>query len=868
MAAVFALRIPFAVRRLRVLREIYDERGGVATLWAGRTFEVGLRLEGTGLLRLPYVALADRPAFAVAYLDGPLKADGAVGGPDALEIRYRVRCRGPGVARFEGVAVQVADYQGFFYHAAFVPGVVNYRVLPVLVDNGNATPTLKRDNQLPPPGVHRLRRPGSASELLDLRDYLPGDPPKTIAWKVSARRDRLVTKVFESEAPVRCTLFVDASNSVRVPTVHGSALGRIVDIAAAALQANSDARDLTGLCLFDEHDSKISRPDRSPAHVTRLLQTLADAAALAPAAARADPDLLIPLTYAFARQVYPDLMRPAVNDLPFWQEWFDSSPGYTRRKFSLINYLFRCKSAFAYAAIWLLPPTLLIADGIAAWITLTWYRATWSRLFSVLFYLDLGAALAIFAFVILYLIVTDRHRRLARYRKNVAAVLSVRYGLAPGGLSALLEDDEAFSLLAQRFLGEHQAPYTLPLYDRSGRYLFASPSKVGVLASALLRAVGRGRDNELFVLLADLLELDDSLDPLLKAVRVATSRHHQVMLIVPWPDGMRPPTEEPEEKEDWSGRLPALLGRAATRRFHRAYYRVRRTLARHGVQVVCAVGDEPVAADSATHEPAAHCGETTMTPNSTPEGSAQQPALTGYTILCLTSLMAIVLVFMENEADLTGVLLLAALGAIGVMTRWAAAPPLVLIGLAIVELYQRALERSFYRPAPGFTDVVLCAAVLAYCAGQYRLSSLKSTIFPVDARRRPAPKTGRLAPADSRQPRSAHLPQPWEAPVLAITAAAWAVGVLLFWLVLSVTPAPLNLPWRLWRVLLLIFAVGLAAAGLSAIVVYLSWIKATPTEHLLFLQDQAWRETRREKNKINRWLTWARLSRVRRKEKT
>jgi len=592
---LFGLRLSLAVRRLRVAREIYDERGGVATLWAGRIFEVGLRLEGTGRLYLPYVALTDRPAFALTYLDGTLSADGPVGGADGLEIRYRIRCRGPGVARFEGVGVQIADFQGFFYHAAFIPGVAVYRVLPVLIENGNPTPTLKRDNQLPPPGVHRLRRPGSASELLDLRDYLPGDPPKTIAWKVSARRDRLITKVYESEAPVRCTLFVDASNSVRVPSVHGNALGRLVEIAAAALQANSDVRDLTGLCLFDEYDSQMVRPDRSPAHVTRLLQTLADAAALAPAVAGVDPDQLIPLAYAFARQVYPQLMRPAVNDMPFWQEWFDSTPGYTRRKFSLINYLFRCKRTFAYAAIWLLPSALLIGDGLMTWIVLAWFKPTLGQLAFDLFVFDLGATAAIFAALILFLIVTDRHRRLARYRKHVAALLSVRYGLAAGGLSVLLEDDDAFALLTQRFLGEHQVPYTLPLYDRDGRYLFAAPAKIGVLAKALLRAVGRGRDNELFVLLADLLELDDALDPLLKAVRVAVGRHHQVMLIVPWPSGMRPPSEESREEEEWTGKLPVILGRAATRRFHHAYYRVRRTFARLGVQVVCAVGEEPVA---------------------------------------------------------------------------------------------------------------------------------------------------------------------------------------------------------------------------------------------------------------------------------
>jgi hypothetical protein len=360
------------------------------------------------------------------------------------------------------------------------------------------------------------------------------------------------------------------------------------------------------LCLFDEYDSKMFRPDRSPAHVTRLLQTLADVAALTPAAAGVDPDQLIPLAYAFARQVYPQLMRPAVNDVPFWQEWFDSTPGYTRRKFSLINYLFRCKRTFAYAAIWLLPPALLIGDGLMTWIALAWFKPTLGQLAFDLFIFDMGAALAIFVAVILFLIVTDRHRRLARYRKLVSALLSVRYDLAPGGLSACLEDDAAFSLLTQRFLGEHHVPYTLPLYDRNGRYLFAAPAKIGVMASALLRAVGRGRDNELFVLLADLLELDDALAPLLKAVRVAVGRHHQVMLVVPWPSGMRPPPHpDPPppagggqgggEEVEWTGRLPLVLGRAATRRFHHAYYRVRRTFARLGVQVVCAVGEEPVA---------------------------------------------------------------------------------------------------------------------------------------------------------------------------------------------------------------------------------------------------------------------------------
>ena len=43
--------------------------------------------------------------------------------------------------------------QGFFYHSAFVPGVVVVRVLPPLTDSEGHSAATKRLNLLPPPGV-------------------------------------------------------------------------------------------------------------------------------------------------------------------------------------------------------------------------------------------------------------------------------------------------------------------------------------------------------------------------------------------------------------------------------------------------------------------------------------------------------------------------------------------------------------------------------------------------------------------------------------------------------------------------------------------------------------------------------------------
>jgi hypothetical protein len=265
-----------------------------------------------------------------------------------------------------------------------------------------------------------------------------------------------------------------------------------------------------------------------------------------------------------------------------------------------------------------------------------------------------------------------------------------------------------------------------------------------------------------------------------------------------------------------------------------------------------------------------------------------QPSVRGYTILALTALMALILALIENDRDLLGVLLLAAVGAAGVVMRWRAGPPLVLLGLAVLEWFH-VINRPAFLGAEWeeslFMDVVLAAAVLAYAAAHYRLMAMVHTAFPRDPRRPPPAPRGRdgrrlPAPPDARTQRSAHLPGPWEMPLLAIAAAVWAVAVAGFWLIVSAAPPPAFLPieprspeaaraaaswWHIW---LLIFLVGLTTAVLAGAAAYLRWVCAPPEHHLLYLQDQAWRETRREQNRINRFLTWARLRAQRRKEKS
>ena len=630
---LFNLRAKLVIRGLKLRRIISDERGPVTSLWAGRPFEVQLTLRLEEGPLLPYIAFEEPVPFALEVTDGEAKAEGAIGPGQPMKTSYSIRAARPGAARFEGVRVQFADHQGLFYHVAFVRLEAEYRILPPLADAEGKTPTSKRYNLLPPPGIHRLPRPGSGSELLDLRDYMPGDPPKTIAWKVSARRDKLITKEYESEVPVRCTLFMDVSQSVRLGPPGRNALTRLVEIAAGVAQANLASRDMTGLCLFDEEETRIIKPARTRRHLVLLFNELADAAARRAAAGSAPIDPYLPLAHAYAQEIYPELLNDGINRMPRWLTFWVRYPSHWSEPGGLVKRLCRwgvylvgglfywivaiiitgeLQGAYAeipegfreellglfdsvfmpiiYVAYKLLPEWLF---QFVPTDTITWGMLILCSLLFPVWLLFLRDAVP--------LLFQPKRRRLARLRKKMAALLSQRYELGGGGLELLLEDDRKLGTYLERFLNEHHVPHTPQLFDSRGHYLFRSTAKLERLTAALLRAVGKGHDNELFVLFVDLVELEHDLDPLLRAVKVALARHHQVFVVLPWPPELELPRRAEQEKKPAKKRgavnrldIKQYVQDLMSRRYQRAFQRVRKTFARLQVPVVCAAETDPI----------------------------------------------------------------------------------------------------------------------------------------------------------------------------------------------------------------------------------------------------------------------------------
>ena len=133
----FNMRRLIVRKRLQVRRQINDERGPVKTLWNGQTFEVREALVLESMVGMSYGVVTTHVPFDVDWVDGPVQVAGPLNAETPLEVVYQIRCQAAGVARFEGLRLQMIDPCGLFYLEEFIRSPQVLRVLPRLVDAEN-----------------------------------------------------------------------------------------------------------------------------------------------------------------------------------------------------------------------------------------------------------------------------------------------------------------------------------------------------------------------------------------------------------------------------------------------------------------------------------------------------------------------------------------------------------------------------------------------------------------------------------------------------------------------------------------------------------------------------------------------------------
>ncbi len=123
-------------------------------------------------------------------------------------------------------------------------------------------------------GAHKSTQSGFAVEFQGHREYVPGDDPRHIDWRVFYRREKYFVKQYELETNFVCHLLLDISASMRYGAEARQKL--LYAARAATMLAYCIVRqnDKVSLSLFDRRVRQFLPPSNSLDQIVKITQQL------------------------------------------------------------------------------------------------------------------------------------------------------------------------------------------------------------------------------------------------------------------------------------------------------------------------------------------------------------------------------------------------------------------------------------------------------------------------------------------------------------------------------------------------------------------------------------------------------------------
>ncbi len=485
--------------QLKKWRAALQLSGAFENELAGRVGEpIQLLFDGAGLIPGGLWSATVEPVVA-----GRFAWDAEKGGPwrKKMDDQWeRTLVCVPGFAGFiEILGFRINAWDPFGWHEAafFVPFAKRLAICPArLAARGGNRGGKKHSNILWKPGLFQIDRSGQSLEFLGLRELIPGDSPRRIAWKQSLRRDTLLVRETEWEVPVAVNCLVDAgpANRFRHDGLR-SDFDDLQPLIMTAAQAAMDSQNPFSLNLIDPGEDEAVPYGVGKIHLTKVELAIARRSAAIPPNPLAPPDSLLPQAELLLESLFPSEMDPSVNRLPAWYAWVEGFPAWSdhggwKRKLDARRYLF-------------------------------WFAG------------PLGWTLLPFVFGL-----TEKERKLSLARKRIALLLCSLGKLPAGDLERLLQDDGFFSETLTNQLGK--MGLTIPAAGEEPVNSAEQQARVGRhLAGSFLRRLARARDQQVFLVMIQSGSLLLGLNPLLDAIRRAAGHGHRVIVLDLAPAGRK-----------------------------------------------------------------------------------------------------------------------------------------------------------------------------------------------------------------------------------------------------------------------------------------------------------------------------------------
>lgn len=122
-------------------------------------------------------------------------------------------------------------------------------------------------------GLHSSPYKGFSQEFADYRQYMPGDEPKRIDWKVYGRNDRFYIKEYQEETNLRCYILLDKSGSMG----FGEKISKLEYakyLSASLAYMLLKQKDSVGIATFDKKIEEIIPPSVKKSNFIEILKII------------------------------------------------------------------------------------------------------------------------------------------------------------------------------------------------------------------------------------------------------------------------------------------------------------------------------------------------------------------------------------------------------------------------------------------------------------------------------------------------------------------------------------------------------------------------------------------------------------------
>jgi uncharacterized protein (DUF58 family) len=274
MPAAVALAVIVADRLagVRTPLEVRRDVGAVLSVGADAPVEIALRNAGGRTLALEVVD--ECPAAGAALPAGPLRV--RVKAFQTARVRYRFTPARRGSHAFDAVEIAHRSRLGLWRVRRRFEERSAIEVYPN-IEALHRFELLARHNALAEIGVRAVRMRGDGTEFERMRDYRPGDDPRGVDWKSTARLGRLIVREMGCERNQNVLFLIDMGRMMRRTTDGLSHFDCALNTAIILGHIATRRGDNVGVLLFSDRVRRFVPLGRGRAAVDAMVRATFDA---------------------------------------------------------------------------------------------------------------------------------------------------------------------------------------------------------------------------------------------------------------------------------------------------------------------------------------------------------------------------------------------------------------------------------------------------------------------------------------------------------------------------------------------------------------------------------------------------------------